>query len=131
MIRFFTTDSDSMDSSKFEPIYGLPKRALAEWLSRNPTLKAEYEKELLARSNRAARQARLRSRKQQFSLCTYVSRAVRTLGLFARKVLATVTPRMSGGRRHSRHRHGPCAGSYTRRAPYHYMRGRAKESGVG
>jgi hypothetical protein len=38
---------------KFEPIYGLPKRSLDEWLSRNPQLKKDYDEELAARLQRS------------------------------------------------------------------------------
>jgi hypothetical protein len=38
--------------SRFEPIYGLPRRSLDEWLARNPQLRKEYEIELAARLRR-------------------------------------------------------------------------------
>jgi hypothetical protein len=34
----------------YDPIYGLPKSALAPWLARNPALGKEYEAELRRRS---------------------------------------------------------------------------------
>jgi hypothetical protein len=46
---FFRSSNGSSHLDKFEPIYGLPTRSLDEWLSRNPRLKEEYEKELAAR----------------------------------------------------------------------------------
>ena len=36
----------------FEPIYGMPKRSLEEWLSRNPNLMKDYEAKLAARAIR-------------------------------------------------------------------------------
>jgi hypothetical protein len=30
-------------STKYDPIYGLPKWAVQEWLARNPPLREEYE----------------------------------------------------------------------------------------
>jgi hypothetical protein len=35
---------------EFEPVYGLPKSALAAWLARNPSLAKEYEAELRRRN---------------------------------------------------------------------------------
>lgn len=56
----FRTGRTKLDS--FEPIYGLPKRSLDEWLSRNPQLQKEYEVELAARlrQNRSIRDAQSR-----------------------------------------------------------------------
>lgn len=51
----FRSRKGSSHLDNFEPIYGLPKRSLDEWLSRNPRLKEQYEKELVARlQNQAA-----------------------------------------------------------------------------
>lgn len=53
VMRFLGIIADDREDSeldKFEPIYGLPKRSLDEWLSRNPALRNEYEAELRARS---------------------------------------------------------------------------------
>lgn len=46
--RFFGIATDTTDLHAFEPIYGLPRRSLNEWLSRNPILKQEYEAKLRA-----------------------------------------------------------------------------------
>lgn len=43
-------DREDTELDNFEPIYGLPKRSLDEWLSQNPALKKDYEAELRARS---------------------------------------------------------------------------------
>jgi GrpB-like predicted nucleotidyltransferase (UPF0157 family) len=29
---------------EYEPVYGLPRRAVEEWLARNPRLREEYER---------------------------------------------------------------------------------------
>ena len=52
--------SKTSELDKYEPIYGLPRRSLQEWLSYNPLLKKDYEAELLARSlpNRAVHDKR-------------------------------------------------------------------------
>lgn len=55
LLRFFGIVKDDSILDNFDPIYGLPKRALDEWLSRNPKLKKEYESELMARSWRSHR----------------------------------------------------------------------------
>lgn len=57
--RFFSVGNAPTELDAFEPIYGLPKRSLDEWLSRNPRLKKEYDAKLRARSRygRAARGA--------------------------------------------------------------------------
>jgi hypothetical protein len=53
MFQFLGFDKgDTKYLDAFEPIYGLPKRSLEKWLSRNPTLKKEYEAKLAARSIR-------------------------------------------------------------------------------
>jgi hypothetical protein len=57
LLRFFGIVKDNSDLDNFDPIYGLPKRSLDEWLSRNPTLKTKYESELMARSWRSHRQS--------------------------------------------------------------------------
>ncbi|MCA9147205.1 MAG: hypothetical protein KDB05_30725 [Planctomycetales bacterium] len=43
-------DREDSELDKFEPIYGLPRRSLDEWLSRNPALKKDYEAKLRAHS---------------------------------------------------------------------------------
>jgi hypothetical protein len=50
LLRFFGIVKDDSELDNFEPIYGLPKRSLDEWLSRNPAFKEKYESELMARS---------------------------------------------------------------------------------
>jgi hypothetical protein len=50
LFRFFGIAKESAELDKFDPIYGLPKRSLEEWLSRNPTLAKEYKAKLTARS---------------------------------------------------------------------------------
>lgn len=60
IIRFLGLGIESTELDGFEPIYGLPKRSLDEWLSRNATLKKGYDLELVARlqRSRAARDTR-------------------------------------------------------------------------
>ena len=52
LLRFLGIIKDEMGLDQFEPIYGLPKPALDEWLSRNPALEKDYHAELLIRSRR-------------------------------------------------------------------------------
>lgn len=40
-------------ADEFDPLYGLSKRSLDDWLSFNPQMRAEYESKLNARSLRA------------------------------------------------------------------------------
>ncbi len=35
---------------EYEPVYGLPRRAIEAWLARNPRLRKEYEEEWLDRN---------------------------------------------------------------------------------
>jgi hypothetical protein len=37
---------------RYDPVYGLPRRAVEEWLARNPGIRDEYEAELRARAVR-------------------------------------------------------------------------------
>lgn len=56
LMRFLGLIADDREDSeldKFEPIYGLPRRSLDEWLSRNPALKKDYEAKLRARTLRS------------------------------------------------------------------------------
>lgn len=53
MYRVFGIGTDPVELNKFEPIYGLTKRSLDEWLSRNPELRKRYESELAARLQRS------------------------------------------------------------------------------
>jgi len=46
-------DTHDKELDKYERIYGLPRKSLDEWLSRNPVMKREYEAELRARSLRS------------------------------------------------------------------------------
>lgn len=48
LFRFFGIVKDSPELHEFEPIYGLTRPALEDWLSRNPILKQEYEAKLRA-----------------------------------------------------------------------------------
>ena len=48
MLRFFGIVKGTREPDKYEPIYGLTKRSLDEWLSHNPILKQEYESKLRA-----------------------------------------------------------------------------------
>lgn len=50
LMRYLRNFSKASDIDKYEPIYGLPRHSLQEWLSKNPLLKKDYENELLARS---------------------------------------------------------------------------------
>lgn len=43
-------DRENSELDEFEPIYGLHRRSLDEWLSRNPAIKKEYDAKLRARS---------------------------------------------------------------------------------
>lgn len=50
LLRFFGIVKDTSELDKFDPIFGLPKRSLREWLSHNPELKNKYKSKLVARS---------------------------------------------------------------------------------
>lgn len=88
--RFFGIDTDSKELDKFEPIYGLPKRSLDEWLSRNPKLKKEYERELAARllRSRAARDASSHRHDWVVRSWRYLPHAARSLRMLARRSLS-------------------------------------------
>jgi hypothetical protein len=87
--RFFGIGAHSSELDKFEPIYGLPKRSLDEWLSRNPLLKQEYEIELVARLERcrAARDARSHRHEWAMRSWKYLVNAARSLRLLGRRAL--------------------------------------------
>jgi hypothetical protein len=51
LLRFLESRR-AKELSRFEPIYGLPRRSLDAWLARNPQLRKEYEIELAARLRR-------------------------------------------------------------------------------
>jgi hypothetical protein len=53
--RWFRISSPPSELEKFEPIYGLPHRALDEWLSQNSQLRKDYDIELAARALRGPR----------------------------------------------------------------------------
>jgi hypothetical protein len=57
LLRFFGIVKGNSELDNFDPIYGLPKHSLDEWLARNPTLKKKYESELMARSSRNHRRS--------------------------------------------------------------------------
>jgi hypothetical protein len=47
LARFFGLSAESVPANReFEPVYGLPRRSVEEWLARNPELRATYEAEL-------------------------------------------------------------------------------------
>ena len=52
LLRFCGIVEDEMELDQFDPIYGLSKRSLDEWLSRNSALMKKYQAELLTRSRR-------------------------------------------------------------------------------
>jgi hypothetical protein len=51
LLRLFRRDATSR-KSQFDPIYGLPNRAVNDWLHQNPDLKEVYKATLRARSLR-------------------------------------------------------------------------------
>jgi hypothetical protein len=40
---FGRTGESTSAQAEYEPVYGLPRRAVEEWLARNPQLREEYE----------------------------------------------------------------------------------------
>jgi hypothetical protein len=50
LLSFFGKVQVTPQLDEFEPIYGLPRASFEEWISRNPTLRKEYEAKLMARS---------------------------------------------------------------------------------
>jgi hypothetical protein len=50
LLRLFGTDHVTRQLDEFEPIHGLPKASFEEWMSRNPTLRKEYDAKLKARA---------------------------------------------------------------------------------
>ena len=52
LLRFFGNVQVTPQLDEFEPIYGLPWASFEEWISRNPTLRKEYEAKLMVRSFR-------------------------------------------------------------------------------
>ncbi len=49
LLRFFGLAKENSRLDNFDPLYGLPKQSLDDWLSRNPKLKREYARKLAAR----------------------------------------------------------------------------------
>jgi hypothetical protein len=92
LLGFLGMTADSTELDKFEPIYGLPKRSLDEWLSRNPKLKKEYERELVVRlqRSRVAREARSHRHEWAMRSWRYLVHAARSLQLLARRSLSVV-----------------------------------------
>ncbi len=50
--RLVAISSTPRELERFEPIYGLPHRALQEWLSQNSQLRQDYDIELASRALR-------------------------------------------------------------------------------
>jgi hypothetical protein len=56
LLRFFGVSGGAESiRDEYDPVYGLPRRAVEEWLARNPTLKREYEAMLQARAQPPSR----------------------------------------------------------------------------
>jgi hypothetical protein len=106
LFGFFRIGADSSELDKFEPIYGLPKRSLDEWLSRNSLLKKEYEIELVARleRSRAARDARSHRHEGAMRSWRYLVHAARSLRLLARRSLSVAFAIIHDGTRDNAHR---------------------------
>jgi len=49
--------------NRFEPIYGLTKRSLDDWLARNPRLRQQYDEQLAARAQREAAKRAAKTRR--------------------------------------------------------------------
>jgi hypothetical protein len=60
MLDYLEMGGHSSKMEDFEPIYGLPRQSLDDWLARNQPLKKEYDKVLADRlqRTRSARSAR-------------------------------------------------------------------------
>jgi hypothetical protein len=69
LLRFFGLVNENSEADNFDPLYGLPKQSLDEWLSRNPMLKREYASELAARSWRNHRRGCNGSRRNDTVVC--------------------------------------------------------------
>lgn len=54
LLRWLGLLNAEADSGRFEPVYGLPKWSLEEWLSRNPALRENYAADL-ARASKSRR----------------------------------------------------------------------------
>ena len=54
LLRWFGLVNAEAGYEEFEPVYGLPKRSLEEWLSRNPSMRERYAADL-ARASRGRR----------------------------------------------------------------------------
>jgi hypothetical protein len=46
LLRLFGLANSKPDSEKFEPVFGLPKQSIDEWLSRHRSMKERYDAEL-------------------------------------------------------------------------------------
>ena len=55
LLRMFGLVDSDADPAKFEPVFGLPKRSLDEWLSRHPSMRERYDAELDRASKRIPR----------------------------------------------------------------------------
>ncbi len=45
LVKCFGFDKDGpAQRPEYDPVYGLPRRAVEEWLARNPRLREEYER---------------------------------------------------------------------------------------
>ncbi|QDU26747.1 hypothetical protein ETAA8_18280 [Anatilimnocola aggregata] len=55
LYRTRTAAADEKELERYEPIYGLPKNSLDEWLACNPLLKQEYQARLRAFQSRYQR----------------------------------------------------------------------------
>ena len=54
LLRWLGLFKAEVGSEKFEPVYGLPKQSLEEWLSRNPSMRERYAADL-ARASKGRR----------------------------------------------------------------------------
>jgi len=54
LLRWFGLFKADAGYEKFEPVYGLPKQSLQEWLSRNPSMRERYAADL-ARASKGRR----------------------------------------------------------------------------
>jgi hypothetical protein len=50
IVRIFQRTKPNHERDKYEPIYGFPREAVEEWLSRNPQLKVQYDQRLRVRT---------------------------------------------------------------------------------
>ncbi len=69
LLRFLGLAKKSSEPDNFDPLYGLPKHSLDEWLSHNPKLKREYASQLAARSWHNHRRVASGSRRNDTVVC--------------------------------------------------------------